>query len=159
MLSITLIAMGRKIDSYYGEATGEYAKRLSAFSNFQLIELEEYRLPSNPSPSQIEQGLEKEADMILSKVPPRSVLVTLCIEGKMISSNELSNKIQRWSETTSHLVFVIGSSHGLCSRVKEQSNFRLSMSPMTFPHQLARVMLCEQIYRACSIAYGGKYHK
>ena len=160
MTSITLLCVGKLKEAYWRDAVAEYQKRLAAFCKFDIVELDECRLPDNPSLAQIEKALETEGKAILSKIPPRAAVMPLCIEGKPLSSEALSEKLQQWSVSgTSKIVCIIGSSFGLSPAVKAAATFKLSLSPMTFPHQLARVMLCEQVYRAMQIAAGGKYHK
>lgn len=160
MLNVTVLAVGKLKEAYWRDACGEYAKRLKGFCRFAIEEIPEYRLPDSPSPAQIQIGLEKEGQAILARIPAGAFVAALCIEGRGMGSQELSSRIQRASiEGKSGIVFVIGGSFGLWDKVKEQAELRLSMSPMTFPHQLARVMVCEQIYRAFSIAAHTKYHK
>lgn len=159
MLNIQLLCIGKLKESYWREACAEYAKRLSAFCRFSIIELPESRLPETPSPVQVTAALQTEGEKILAAVG-NAPLIALCIEGKALSSEALSLKIDSMAVNgASKLCFVIGSSFGLSDSVKCAANLRLSMSPMTFPHQLARVMLCEQIYRAFQILNHGKYHK
>ena len=125
-----------------------------------LLELPEEKLPQNPSQAQIDAALEKEAANIRAKLPPNASLVTLCVEGKPHSSEEVAKLVERFEQSAAkHLVFVIGGSFGMAESLKKQAAVRLSMSPMTFPHHLARVMVLEQIYRAESILAGSKYHK
>ena len=160
MINVTILAVGKLKESFWRDACSEYAKRLSAFCRFTIVELPEYRLPDSPSPAQIQTGLEKEGQDILSRIPAGALAVALCIEGKELDSPELSRRIQKAAvEGKSEIVFIIGGSFGLWEQVKARTELRLSMSPMTFPHQLVRVMLCEQIYRAFSIAANTKYHK
>lgn len=160
MLRISVIAVGKCKEAYWREACAEYQKRLGGFCRFQIIEVEEERLPDRPSASQIAATLEAEGQRLLDKIPVGALIAALCIEGKAISSEELAMQIQRQTVAgISHIAFVIGGSWGLSERVKQAAGWRLSMSPMTFPHQLARVMLMEQIYRAFQITSGGKYHK
>ena len=138
----------------------EYQKRLTRHCKLEILELPEQRLGDDPSPAEIEQALAREAAVIEEKLPRSATLIAMCIEGKLLSSTELSETITRLGATgSSQLVFLIGGSFGLHPRIKEQAALRLSMSPMTFPHHLARVMLLEQIYRAYQIAGGSKYHK
>lgn len=139
------------------QGISEYAKRLESFCRFTVIELDEYKLPDNPSPAMIEKGLEEEARAILAKV--KGEIIALCIEGKQLSSPQFADELERFAQKTGAVSFVIGGSFGLAPRVKEAAALRLSVSPMTFPHQLFRVMLAEQIYRAFSIQKGSKYHK
>ncbi len=160
MQSITILCVGKLKEAYWRDACAEYAKRLGAFCRFSVVEVEEERLPDKPSDAQIRQALQAEGRRLLAKAGPQAVLIPLCIEGKELSSPALS----RWLEEQATagrggVAFVIGGSWGLSDEVKRAGALRLSMSPMTFPHQLARVMLCEQVYRAMQISAGGKYHK
>ena len=158
IMKIRILTIGKLKEKYWRDAVQEYAKRLSAFCRFQIIELSEARLPQDPNAAEIAKALGEESKAILAAAG-RSALYTLCIEGKLVSSTQLAQQIDAAAVNgESSLAFVIGSSHGLDDSVKQGSK-RISMSPMTFPHQLARVMLCEQLYRAFSINAGTKYHK
>ncbi len=160
MFEITTIAMGKLKEKFYTAAAAEYEKRMKAYCQFHLLELPETRLPEDPSPAQIAAGLEKEAELIFSKVPKGAWLCVLTPEGKLLSSEALAHKFREVKLSgKSSACFVIGSSFGISPRVKAQADFRLSMSPMTFPHHLARVMVLEQLYRAEAIQAGSKYHK
>ena len=160
MLSVVLVCVGQLKETFYQEAAAEYANRLRSCCKLNIVELAEQKLPKNPSPGEIQPALEKEGDAIRAKIPPHSSVVALAIEGKLRSSEELSEMIAAWSHSPSkHLVFVIGGSYGLHPSVKAQAWATLSMSPMTFPHHLARVMLLEQLYRAFKIQEGSDYHK
>lgn len=160
MLSVTLICVGKLKEKFYIDAAAEYQKRLGGYCKLELIELAEQRLPQSPTPGEIDAALEREAASILAKVPESASIVALCVEGKLYSSEELAQLIRKWEHSSAkHLVFVIGGSYGLHASVKEKAWVRLSMSPMTFPHHLARVMLLEQLYRACKIREGSGYHK
>lgn len=160
MFEITLIAMGKLKEKFYLSAAAEYEKRLKGYCQFKLLELPEVRLPDNPSPAEISAGLEKEADMILTKLPKGCWFCTLTPEGKMLSSEALAEKLTSVKNSgKSSACFLIGSSFGISPRIKEKADFKLSMSPMTFPHHLARIMVLEQIYRAEAIQAGSKYHK
>ena len=160
MLNISLICIGNLKEKYWAQAVEEYSKRLSAFCRFLVIQLNEERISNNPSPGEIDRILNAEGKRILEKIPKNSYVISMCIEGKQISSNELSQKIEDISLSgKSSLCFIIGGSRGLSQQVKQRSDFKLSMSKMTFPHQMARVILCEQIYRAFEISSNGKYHK
>ena len=160
MLSVHLICVGKLKEKFYREACAEYQKRLSALCKLTLVEIPEESLPQDPSRSQIDAALEREASAIRSKLPPSASLICLCVEGKPRSSEELAELIRSWEQSSAkHLAFVIGSSYGLAQSLKEEAWLRLSMSPMTFPHHLARVMVLEQIYRALQINGGSKYHK
>ena len=160
MFEITLITMGKLKEKFYISAAAEYVKRLGASCRFQLLELPEVRLPDAPSPAEIQAGLEKEADVILSKIPKGAWFCVLTPEGKLLSSDALADKLKDVKVSgKSSVCFLIGSSYGMAPRIKDKADFRLSMSPMTFPHHLARVMVLEQIYRAEAIQAGSKYHK
>lgn len=160
MFDITLIAMGKLKEKFYLSAAEEYEKRLKGFCKFQIIELPEFRLPDSPSPSEITAGLDKEAEMILGKIPRGSWFCILTPEGKMLSSEALAEKIRNVKMSgKSSACFLIGSSFGISDRIKDIADFKLSMSPMTFPHHLARIMVLEQIYRSEAIQAGSKYHK
>lgn len=160
MLDITLIAMGKLKEKFYLEACAEYEKRLKGYCRFNLLELPEVRLPEDPSPAEIAASLEKEAEMIFAKIPKGSWLCVMTPEGKLLSSEALADKMRSVKNAgKSGLCFLIGSSFGMSPRVKDKADFKLSMSPMTFPHHLARVMVLEQIYRAEAIQAGSKYHK
>lgn len=160
MFSITLICMGKLKERFYIAAAEEYKKRLGAFCSFQLIELPECRLPDAPSPAQIAQGLAREADSIRAKIPRGSFFCVLAPEGKELSSEALAAKLADIKKSgRSSVCFLIGSSFGVDSGLKAQADLLLSMSRMTFPHHLARVMALEQLYRAESIQAGTKYHK
>ena len=160
MFEITLIAMGKLKEKFYLTAAAEYEKRMKGYCQFKILELPEHRLPEDPSPAEITAGLEKEADLIFSKIPKGAWLCALTPEGKLLSSEDLAKKMKdvKLSGKSSACV-VIGSSFGMSPRVKERADFKLSMSPMTFPHHLARVMVLEQLYRAEAIQGGSKYHK
>ena len=159
MMNVSLIAVGKLKESYWRDACAEYEKRLSAFCRFHIVELPETRLPERPSQAQIDAALAEEGKRILSAAGG-ACLVSLCIEGKELSSEELAARLRDLPvRGISNLAFCIGSSFGLSPEVKNASSLKLSFSPMTFPHQLARVMLCEQVYRAFQIGANGKYHK
>lgn len=160
MFEITLICVGRLKEKFYLSAADEYTKRLQGYCKFKIIELNEVRLPDTPSPAQISAGLEKEAEQILAKIPKGAWFCVLTPEGKLLSSQALAEKIVDIKLSgKSSACFLIGSSFGIAARIKEQADFKLSMSPMTFPHHLARIMVLEQLYRAESIQSGSKYHK
>ena len=160
MFEITLITVGKLKEKFYLSAADEYKKRLSGYCQFKLIELPETRLPDDPSPAEISAGLEKEADLVLSKITKGAWFCTLTPEGKMLSSESLAQKIADVKLSgKSSACFLIGSSFGIAQRLKDKADFRLSMSPLTFPHHLARIMVMEQLYRAEAIQAGSKYHK
>ncbi|MBR5230310.1 MAG: 23S rRNA (pseudouridine(1915)-N(3))-methyltransferase RlmH [Firmicutes bacterium] len=160
MFEITLIAMGKLKEKFYLSAAAEYEKRMKGYCQFKILELPEVRLPDNPSPAEINAGLEKEADLILAKIPKGAWFCTLTPEGKMLSSEALAEKLADVKNSgKSSACFLIGSSFGIAQRIKDKADFKLSMSPMTFPHHLARIMVLEQLYRAEAIQAGSKYHK
>ena len=160
MFSITLICMGKLKEKFYISAAEEYGKRMKAYCDFKLVELPEHRLPDDPSDAQIAQGLAKEAEAIFKAVPKGAWLCVLTPEGKLQSSEQLAETLKTVKNTgKSAACFVIGSSFGMDPSVKAAADLKLSMSPMTFPHHLARIMVLEQLYRAESIQSGSKYHK
>jgi len=160
MFSITLICMGKCKEKFYIAAAEEYAKRMKGYCEFRLLELPEYRLPENPSQSEIQQGLAKEAEAIRKAIPKGAWFCTLTPEGRLLSSEELADTMKTVKNSgKSAACFLIGSSFGMDPSLKAQADFKLSMSKMTFPHHLARVMVLEQLYRAESIQSGSKYHK
>lgn len=160
MFEITLITVGKLKEKFYLSAAAEYEKRLKGYCQFKILELPEVRLPDNPSPAEIQAGLEKEADLIIAKIPRGAWFCTLTPEGKMLSSEALADQLQKVKNSgKSSACFLIGSSFGIAQRIKDKADFKLSMSPMTFPHHLARIMVLEQLYRAEAIQAGSKYHK
>lgn len=160
MLNITVICVGKLKEKFYISAVDEYKKRLKGCCKLELLELTEERLPENPSQAQIDGALEKESRAVFAKVPKNAALIALCIEGKLMSSEELAKQLNSFAVSgASSLCFVIGSSFGLHPSVKQAAKLKLSMSPMTFPHHLARVMVLEQIYRGFKILEGSRYHK
>ena len=160
MLNITIIAIGKLKEQYLRDASAEYQKRLSASCKLNIIELTPEKLSDNPSAKEIENALNNEAKKIIEKIPKGAKVYSMCIEGKQRTSEELSAEIDALTvEGVSNIVFIIGGSFGLSDEVKKLSAYRLSMSKMTFPHQIARIMLLEQIYRAMQISLGTKYHK
>lgn len=159
MLSITVIAVGKIKEKYFTDAIGEYSKRLSRYCKLNITEVKDEPTPDNPSDKERDAVLLKEGERILEKLPKNAFVISLCIEGKAQSSTQFSNLISSASNTHSEIVFIIGGSMGLCDEVKRRADYKLSFSEMTFPHQLMRVILLEQIYRAFNISGGGKYHK
>ena len=160
MLSIRLICVGKLKERYFAEAVAEYEKRLNAFCRLELIELPEERLSERPSPAEIDAALEREAQLIEKKLLKDGMLVCLCVEGTQQSSEEFAELLSRAENSgRPRISFVIGGSYGMAQRLKEKADVRLSMSKMTFPHHLARVMLAEQLYRGFQIKEGTRYHK
>ncbi len=158
-MNMALICMGKLKEKYWRDAAAEYEKRLSRFGRWETIELPDLPEPSNSSPAIEEQIKKKEGDAILSKLRDGDVVVCLCIDGKQMDSVQLSRKMTELIDTGRRVVFVIGGSLGLADEVVRRAQVKLSFSPMTFPHQLARIMLLEQTYRALKIAAGERYHK
>ena len=160
MLSVHLICVGKLKEKFYLEAAAEYAKRLGSYCRLQMVELPEERLSAAPSDAQIRAALAREAQAIRAKLPPSADVVALCVEGEPLSSEKLAARLEKWTAAGKNtLVFLIGSSYGMAPSLKARADLRLSMSPMTFPHHLARVMLLEQLYRAFKINEGSSYHK
>lgn len=161
MIKINIICIGKIKEKYFTEAIGEYSKRLTSFCKFSVIELNEEKIRSNtPNQSQIDEVLNAEGKRILQKLDSPDYVVAMCIEGRMMSSEELSDAIDRAALSgKSTIDFIIGGSYGLSPEVKNRADLKLSMSRMTFPHQMARMILSEQIYRAFEISTNGKYHK
>ena len=161
MLKINIICIGKIKEKYFTDAIAEYSKRLTAFCKFNIIELNEERIRSNdPNSSQIAEVIAAEGRRIMQKVGAADYVAAMCIEGKMLSSEELSATLDKIALSGKSTVdFIIGGSYGLSDEVKKRADLRLSMSKMTFPHQMARVILSEQIYRAFEISTNGKYHK
>ena len=160
MFEITLITMGKLKEKFYLSAAEEYAKRLKGYCKFQLLELPEHRLPDSPSQAEILAGLEKEADLIISKIPKGAWFCVFTPEGKNLSSEEFAAKLKEVKLSgKSSACFLIGSSFGMADRIKQAADFKLSMGKMTFPHHLAKIMVLEQLYRAEAIQAGSTYHK
>lgn len=161
MINVNIVAVGKLKESYFRDACAEYAKRLGAFCRLKVKELPESRLPDNPSEKEIAAALSAEGKTMLPFINAKgSFNIAMCIEGAKMSSEGLAEKISAASVSgKSTLNFFIGSSFGISDEIKKMCDLRLSMSEMTFPHMLARVMLLEQIYRAFRINNGGKYHK
>lgn len=160
MLAVKLICVGKMREKFYSEAFSEYEKRLKAYCRFELCEIAEQRLSENPGAGEIGAALQKEAAEILKNIPSDAYAVALCVEGKQFPSEGMAQLIsERENSGKPKLCFIIGGSYGLHDSVKSRADRRLSMSEMTFPHHLARVMLAEQIYRGFKINEGSRYHK
>ena len=159
MLNVKIICVGNLKESYLKEAAAEYIKRLSAFCRLEIAELREHKLPESPAPAEIDAALEEEADRILAAIPTRAAAVALCVEGKQFSSETLASKLDGFATTHGTVCLIIGSSHGLSPRVKTRADLRLSVSELTFPHQLMRVLLLEVLYRCLNIQKVTRYHK
>ncbi|MCC8160184.1 MAG: 23S rRNA (pseudouridine(1915)-N(3))-methyltransferase RlmH [Oscillospiraceae bacterium] len=158
-MTVNIISVGKIKEKFFTTAVEEYSKRLSRFAKINIIEVADEKIPDNASAKEIERIKEKEGKKILSKLSQSSFVITLCIEGKELSSEELAEKIAAVSMTASNITFIIGGSLGLSDEVKAKSHFRLSFGKMTLPHQLMRVVLLEQIYRAFKINNNESYHK
>lgn len=159
MMKVDIIALGKLKEKYLRDASDEYAKRLSRYCDLKITELSPVALPDNPSENEISNALLKEREMISRAIPKDSFIVALCIEGKEISSEELAYVFKEKANEGKRICFIIGSSYGLSGEIKKFADMRLSVSKMTFPHQLFRIMLLEQTYRAFKINEGGTYHK
>ena len=160
MLNVKFICVGKMKERFYLDAFEEYRKRLGAYCRLELVELSEQRLPERPSRAEIEAALEREAGEILAAVPRDAYVVALCVEGQQVSSEYMAELVEgRENSGKPKLCFVVGGSFGLADSVKNRADFRLSMSKMTFPHHLARIMLAEQLYRGYKIREGSRYHK
>ena len=159
MLNVKFIVIGNLKESYLRDAAAEYEKRLSAFCRFETVQLKEEKLPDDPSDTEIQKALEREALQIEKSIFPRAYRIAMCVEGNQLSSEELAERIGKIEQTAGEIVFIIGSSFGLADSVKRSADMRLSVSKMTFPHQLMRVLLLEGVYRAFNIRKGTRYHK
>lgn len=159
MISVTVITVGNLKESYWRDAVAEYEKRLGAFCKPSIIQLKECKLPDDPSPTEISSALSEEGKRIMAAIPPRAYRIALCVEGKQFSSEELAKKIEDAGVQNGAICLVIGSSYGIAPEVKAACDLRLSVSKLTFPHQMMRVLLLEAIYRCFGILKGTKYHK
>lgn len=160
MIYVKMICVGKNKEKYYQQAFNEYAKRLSLYCKFECIELPETRLKDNPSENEVQSALTKESELIFKNLSKDNFIISLCIEGEKYSSNQLSKLIEDCMISgKSRVTIIIGGSYGLDQKIKDLSNVKISMSDMTFPHHLARVMFAEQIYRSFKIIEGSAYHK
>ena len=159
MIQVTVITVGGLKEAYWRDAVAEYEKRLSAFAKVSTVQLKEAKLPEAPSEGEIRAALSDEGKRILAAVPPKAYRIALCVEGKQFSSEALSKKIEDVLAENGNLCLIIGSSHGLSDEVKASANLRLSVSELTFPHQMMRPLLLEVLYRCFSIIKGTRYHK
>ena len=160
MLNIKIICVGKLKEKFYIAAAAEYIKRLGAFCHLEVEELPVSRLPAQPSEAEIAAALKREGESIALRIPAGAMTVALCVEGKQLSSPRFSQFLEACAlKGRSRLCFLIGGSEGLSEEIKEKAEARMSMSEMTFPHHLARIMLLEQLYRAFQIREGSRYHK
>ena len=159
-MNITVISVGKIKESFYREALAEYAKRLSKYCSFKIIEVSDEQTPDNAGDNQRKMILAKEGERILAKIPDRSYVIATAIEGITMDSTGFAQNISELAlGGVSHICFIIGGSLGISDEVKKRADMLLSFSKMTFPHQLMRVILTEQIYRAFRIIHGEPYHK
>ena len=158
-MNIKIIAVGKIKEKYFTAAVDEYSKRMSRFAKFEIIEVPDEKIPDNASEKEQESVKEKEGNAILSKLKSGDTVIAMCIEGTEMSSEKIASKIEQISLSSSSIAFIIGGSLGLHDSVKARADLRLSFGPVTLPHQLMRVVLCEQIYRAFKINHNESYHK
>ena len=158
-MNVTILCVGKIKEDFFKDAIAEYSKRLSRFCKLEIIEVKDIKIPDNASQKECEQILEKEGELLLFKLPKSGYVIPLCIEGKELSSPELAEKIDSASMESGRITFIIGGSLGMSDAVKSMGNFRLSFGKMTLPHQLMRVVLLEQVYRAFKINAKESYHK
>ena len=161
-MDVKIICVGKLKEEYWRAACAEYAKRMTPMCRFSITEIPECRLPNDPSQAEIDAGMEKEADNILEKIGDAGsvYVLAMCVEGDIWSSEQLADGIMKAGISgKSSVAVIIGGSYGLSPRVKKRADKRISIGRMTFPHQLCRVMMCEQLYRAFMINSNQKYHK
>lgn len=158
-MNAAVLCVGKLREKYYAAAAEEYLKRLSRFGKLELIELPDLPEPVNASDADRQRVMEKEGEALLSRIRPGDRVIALCIDGPQYKSEDFAEKLRKADLTGARQVFVIGGSLGLSPAVIRRADEKLSFSAMTFPHQLARVILLEQLYRACKINAGEKYHK
>ncbi len=159
MMNVCIICVGKLKENYLRDGCAEYIKRLGAFAKVSVVEVAEERCGDSPSAAETEKVLQKEGERIIAKIPKGAAVVPLCIEGNEYSSPQLAQKIEQIGMNNSSVAFVIGGSFGLSPHVKQLGKIKLSFGKITLPHQLARLVLLEQIYRAFSINNNSKYHK
>lgn len=159
MIKVTIIALSKLKEKYLKDASDEYLKRLSRYCKLQVVEIEPERLNDNPSQNEINSALEKEAQAVFKRIPESSYVAAMCLEGKKLSSEDFAKTLSSAQFSSGGITFIIGSSYGLADSVKKRADICLSVSDMTFPHQLFRIMLLEQIYRGFKINEGSAYHK
>jgi 23S rRNA (pseudouridine1915-N3)-methyltransferase len=159
MLNVTVITVGNLKESYLREASAEYEKRLGGFCRLELIQLKESKLPESPTEGQISAALTAEGKQILASIPQKAYRIAMCVEGQQLSSEQLAQRLDEIGQTHGALCLIIGSSYGIAPEVKAACDFRMSVSKLTFPHQLMRVLLLETLYRSLGITRGTKYHK
>ena len=158
-MTINIICVGKIKEDFFSKAAAEFEKRLSRFCNLNVVSLPDKSIPENPSQAECEAVLQKEGEQIMKKIGKGDIVVAMCIEGKQLSSEGLAQKLADFQMQSSTIDFIIGGSLGLSDEVKKRANLKLSMSAMTFPHRIARLMIEEQIYRAFKINANETYHK
>ena len=159
MIGVTLITVGTLKEDYLKDAISEYKKRLSQYAKVDEINIKEERIVNEDNRAEIERALALEGERIISAIPKSSAKIAMCVEGKQYDSPALASLIERLGDEKGRITLIIGSSHGLSERVKKECNIRLSLSALTFPHQLMRVILLEALYRSFTILAGKRYHK
>lgn len=159
MLQLTLVVVGSLKEAYWRDAFAEYEKRLGAFCKLRVVEIKEQKLPDAPSDAEVKAALAAEGHAILSAIPQKAYKIALCVEGERFTSEAFADKFEKAAAASGQVALVIGSSYGLSDEVKSASALRLSVSDMTFPHQLMRVLLLEILYRSFQIGKGTRYHK
>ena len=159
MANITIISVGTLKESYLKDAVSEYKKRLSQYARVDEVNIKEERIANEDDQSEIRRALDSEAEKILAAIPKGAGKIALCVEGKQYDSVALAGLIGKMCDESGKIALIIGSSHGLCDKVKRECDVRLSVSALTFPHQLMRVVLYEALYRSFTILAGKKYHK
>lgn len=158
-MNISVVCVGKLKEKYLRDAVSEYSKRLSRFCKLDIVELADEKIPDNASEKQLDQILEREGQLILSKIKPCTPIVAMCIEGELVTSEQLAAKVEHFAMQSGSAAFVIGGSLGLSEEVKRRAVAKISFGRITLPHQLMRVVLSEQIYRAYKIINNESYHK
>lgn len=158
-MKLTVITIGTLKEDYLRDAVSEYKKRLMQYAKLDEISLKEEPVRNEDDPTSVARALDAEAERVIAAIPKDSYKIALCVEGKQFTSEQLAGIVKDAADTRGKLTLIIGSSHGLSERVKSECDLRLSVSKMTFPHQLMRVVLYEAIYRSFTIITGKKYHK
>lgn len=159
MMNVTVLTVGKLKERYLRDGCAEYLKRLQAYAKVNMIEVSEERVSDNPSAAELAAVLKKEGERLTAKIPKGATVITLCIEGQQYDSPSFAALLEQTAQSSAHLCFIIGGSFGLSDEVKALSKYRLSFGKLTLPHQLARLVLLEQVYRAFSISNHAKYHK
>lgn len=159
MTTVTIISVGTLKENYLRDACAEYKKRLSQYAKVEEINIKEEKINNEDDKAEIARALDSEAEKILAAIPKDSMKIALCVEGKSYDSPALARLIGQMVDERGKITLIIGSSHGLSERVKKDCNVRLSVSALTFPHQLMRVILMEALYRSFTILAGKRYHK